>query len=477
MARLAPRAGRSDATATALLAGALIVACGLVALYIAVNVNNCSASMAIPVLCKPTTGVAAALAIAALPLLVLAARRRPLAILFGLYIVLVPIDDVLLVGQALSITKLLGIAVAVTALAMMLKRRSEIKLPHAVLGWTAVVTLMALSTAWGINPLDSIPDLIAVASAFVLLVIVVIAPLDSADVRAIVAATIASGVVVGLVAMAMARHDISNIAGQVGRLYLHFGSATEDPNRFGASLLLPVAMTVGAIAHFRGWLRMGLLAVLPFPLAAVYLTASRGTTLALVAMAIFAILRSKHRVVLIGLLVLGIGLMLVIPNEITSRIFTEGTATGGAGRLDIWTIAMAVFRGHWLLGTGVGTFPSAYDHVFFSGYEPQYAGWNRAPHSLLVSTGTELGIVGLISVACALVLQYRSLRLIGPGDPNLWLRDVFAAAFIGLLVAALFVDVLITKFSWLLFTEMLIVARLAFAARAPRNAARIPEPA
>ncbi len=478
MSELARRVpSRADVTATALLGGALIVGCALVALFIGVNVGNCSASQAIPIFCRPNTGIVAAISIAALPLLIFAARRRPLAALFGLYIVLVPIDDVLLVGQAFSITKLLGIASAVTALAIILRRRSEIRLPHAVLGWTAVVALMALSTIWGINPKDSMPDLTAVTSAFVLLAIVVVAPLDSVDVRAIVAATIASGIVVGIVAMIMARHELSTIAGQVGRLYLTFGSTTEDPNRFGASLLLPIAMTVGAIGQFRGWRRLGLLAILPFPLAAVYLTASRGTTLALIAMAIFGIFRSKHRLALIGVLVVGVGLMLVIPNEITSRIFTEGTATGGAGRLDIWTIAMAVFRSHWLLGTGVGTFPSAYDHAFFAGYEPQYAGWNRAPHSLLVSTGTELGVVGLISMACALVLQYRSLRLMGPGDPYPWLRDVFAAAFVGLLVASLFVDVLITKFSWLLFTEMLVVARLAVATRSRRNATQTAEAA
>lgn len=459
LARGAPT--RADVTATALVAGALIVGCALVALFIGVNVGNCSASEAIPLLCRPGTGIAAAIGIAALPLVIFMARRRPLAALFGVYIILVPIDDVLLVGQALTITKLLGIACAVIALAMILRRRTEMRVPHAVLGWGALVALMALSTVWGINPKDSMPDLVAVVSAFVLLVIMVAAPIDSVDFRAIVVATIASGVVVGIVAMVMARHELSTIAGQVGRLYLKFGSTTLDPNRFGASLLLPVAMTVGAIGQFRGWRRIGLLAILPFPLAAIYLTASRGTTLALIAMALFGIIRSKHRVALIALLALGVGLMLVIPNEITSRIFTEGTATGGAGRLDIWTVAMAVFRSHWLLGTGVGTFPSAYDHAFFAGYEPQYAGWNRAPHSLLVSTGTELGVVGLITLVFALVLQYRSLRLTGPGHPYPWLRGVFACAFVGMLVAALFVDVLITKFSWLLFTEMLLLGRLA----------------
>ncbi len=461
-ARKAPT--RVDVAAATLIVGALIVVCTLIALFIGVNVGSCNASVAPALMCKPNNAIAAAIGIAALPLLILIAWRRPVAALFCLYIVVVPIDDVLLVGKALTITKLLGAAAALIALVMIVRRRAEIRLPHAILWWTAVIALMALSTLWGINPENSMPDLVAIVSAFVLLITIVVVPLDAVDIRAIVVATIAAGVVAGIVAMVMARHEISTLAGQVGRLYLHFGNTTEDPNRFGASLLLPVAMTVGAIAYFRGWRRIALLGVLPFPLAGIYLTASRGTTLALVAMAIFAIFRSKHRLVLIALLTLGIGLMLLIPNEITFRILSEGTATGGARRLDIWTIAMEVFRSHWLLGTGIGTFPAAYDHAFFSGYEPLYAGWNRAPHSILVSTGTELGVVGIITMIGALVFQYRSLRLIGPEHPYPWLRQVFACAFVGLLVASLFVDVLATKFSWLLFTEMLLVARFS---RAP----------
>ncbi len=472
---------RADVTATALVAGALVVGCAMAALFIGVNVGNCGAS-SVPLMCQPTTGIPIAIGIAALPLLIYATRRRAIAALFGLYILLVPIDDALLVGHAFSITKLLGIATAAIALAIIVSRRPEIRLPQAVFGWSAVVGLMALSLIWGINPNDSIPALVAVVSAFILLVVIVAAPIDAVDFRAIIAATIASGVVVGIVAMVMARHELSNVAGQAGRLYLSFGTATLDPNRFAASLLLPVAMTVGAITQVRGWRRVGLLAILPFPLAAIYFTASRGAVLALAAMAIFAIFRSKHRVVLFALLALAIVLMLVIPNEVTTRIFTEGTAStnlgvteqsgGGAGRLDIWTIALAAFRGHWLLGTGMGTFPSAYDHVFFSGYEPQYMGWNRAPHSLLVSTGTELGVVGILTLIWALVLQFRSVRFIGPEHPYPWLRDVFGCAFIGMLVAALFVDVLTTKFSWLLFTEMLVAARLG-ATPSARNAAQI----
>jgi hypothetical protein len=238
-----------------------------------------------------------------------------------------------------------------------------------------------------------------------------------------------------------------------------------DPNRFGASLLLPVAMTIGAIGRMRGWRRAALFIPLALTVTAIYLSASRGTMLALIAMAIVAILASRHRFVLGSVLAASVALLLVIPSEITRRLFSEGTAASGAGRLDIWRVAVEIFRGHWLLGTGQGTFIPAYDRAFFLAYEPQYAGWSRDPHSILISTSTELGLAGLCILAAVLILQYRSVRVVGTARSYHWLRPVFASAFIGLLVAAFFVDVLATKFAWLLFTEMLLFAAAAAAER------------
>ncbi len=412
-------------------------------------------------LCQPSVGLPAAIVIAALPLLVFGTARHPLAALFALYIVLVPIDDVLLVGSSLTVTKILGIAVAVAAIATIVKRGTRVRLPFAVFGWGVVVGLMALSTIWTIDPTLAVETLVTIASAFALFVIIVAVPMEPEEFRAIIAATIASGVVVGIIAMFSARHELSTLPGQEGRLYLTFGGTTLDPNRFGASLLLSVAMTLGAIGQVRGWARIGLVAILPFPLVAIYLTASRGTTLALMAMAIVGIIASRYRLALSAALAVVVGFVLAIPNEITSRFFEEGTLASGAGRLYIWRVAIEVFRRHWLLGTGVGTFPSAYDRAFMLAFQPVSAGWTRAPHSLLISTATELGVVGIVVVIFALILQYRSVRSIGPEHPYPWLRTVYRAAFVGLLVAATFVDVLGAKFSWLLFTEMLLAVGLA----------------
>jgi O-antigen ligase len=448
---------RADAAAATLVVSAAVVACLLLALAIGVSAGNCSIWFAIPGLCdSPNLAIPAAVIVAALPVLAFTLSGRPLAALIGLYVVLVPIDDALLVGGGFTVTKIVGLLIAIVAGATMLRRGIRITVPYAVLGWLALVGLMAISITWSIDPEMSSGNLVTIASEFALLLILVAVPMNEAELRTVVWATIVSGAAVGITAMALARHELSTQAGQVGRLYLSFGTATLDPNRFGASLLLPIAMTVGAIGQTKGWVRAALFVPLGLSLGAVYLSASRGTLVALGAMAAVAILYSRRRVLYGSILAVGAALVYIVPSELSARL-NEGTGSTLTGRTDIWRVAVAAFPLHWLLGSGVGTFIAAYNRAFFLAYQPEFLDWDRDPHNLIMSTAVELGLVGLLLLATALILQYRSVLVIPPG-PFAWLRPVMAASLIGLIVAAMFVDVLATKFAWLLFTEMLIFA-------------------
>lgn len=457
--RVPEKPTRSDSAAAVTVAALAIGACVLLALSIGLTAGNCDAWFAIEGLCgKPQIALSAAVVIAALPLLTSTLVAQPLAAMLGLYIVLVPIDDALLVGSGLSLTKIVGLVIAIAAAVAIVRRRARTKVPHAILGWLAVIALMGVSITWSIDPELSSENITTIASAFALLLIVFAVPLNSAELRTIIVATIISGAVVGAVALGMSSHEISTAAGQEGRLYLSFGTATLDPNRFGASLLLPIAMTAGAIVRTKGWVRLALFIPLGLALAAVYLVASRGTLVALAAMAVVVILASRRRMILGSLLAVGTTLVFLIPSELSKRLY-EGTASTGTGRFDIWNVAIAAFPEHWFVGTGQGTFTAAYDHALFLAYQPVFLEWGRDPHNLIISTATELGVVGLAVLSVALILQFRSIALI-PSTYS-WLRLVFAASMVGLLVAAMFVDVLATKFSWLLFMEILLFAGLS----------------
>ena len=110
---LPPNTGKvlvgTDVTVVKRIAIAVIVVCGLLAIFIIAGAGNCIAWFAVPVLCRSSLAVPLAVAAAALPLMAFAVSRSPLATFLGLYIVLVPIDDALLVGQGLTLTKVLGL--------------------------------------------------------------------------------------------------------------------------------------------------------------------------------------------------------------------------------------------------------------------------------------------------------------------------------------------------------------------------------
>jgi hypothetical protein len=107
---------RADAAAATIVVSVAVVACLLLALAIGVSAGNCSLWFAIPGLCdSPTVALPAAAIVAALPVLAFTLSGRPLAALLGLYIVLVPIDDALLVGGGFTVTKIIGLGIAIAA--------------------------------------------------------------------------------------------------------------------------------------------------------------------------------------------------------------------------------------------------------------------------------------------------------------------------------------------------------------------------
>ena len=179
LASLPRKPRRADAAAAAVVVSVAVLACLLLALAVGVSAGNCSIWFAIPGLCdSPNIALPAAVIIAALPVLAVTLSGRPLAALVGLYIVLVPIDDALLVGGGFTVTKIVGLGIAIVAVATMLRRGIRITVPYAVLGWLAVVALMAISITWSIDPEMSSGNLITIASEFALLLILVAVPMN-----------------------------------------------------------------------------------------------------------------------------------------------------------------------------------------------------------------------------------------------------------------------------------------------------------
>jgi O-antigen ligase len=134
-------------------------------------------------------------------------------------------------------------------------------------------------------------------------------------------------------------------------------------------------------------------------------------------------------------------------------------STGGAGRTDIWTVGLNIYKSAPFTGVGLSNFPAAYtpeivrqsDVGIYSANNPAY----RAPHNIVVSTLGELGPVGVFLLAAFLLpLVLRT----GWGPDAAMIQATLAA----LVSTALFLDILNSKQVWLLLG---IACGLAYLAR------------
>jgi len=80
------------------------------------------------------------------------------------------------------------------------------------------------------------------------------------------------------------------------------------------------------------------------------------------------------------------------PNDLNGRLFS----LNANGRVDLWRVAIAADHGHWLGGSGAGSFERNWDQ------SPTANVVVRDAHSLYVETLSELGVVGLILLAIVL---------------------------------------------------------------------------
>jgi hypothetical protein len=80
------------------------------------------------------------------------------------------------------------------------------------------------------------------------------------------------------------------------------------------------------------------------------------------------------------------------PNDLNGRLFS----LNGNGRVDLWRVAIDADHGHWLGGSGAGSFERNWDQSLTANQVV------RDAHSLYVETLSELGVVGLVLLATML---------------------------------------------------------------------------
>ncbi len=423
------------------------------------------------VLAGTKTGAALAFLCVAGPILGYLAILRPFLVPFGLYIALVPFDNLLALSPAGTLTRLLAAASGAVFALWLLRTRRFVVPDRSLLLWGALVLWIVASFAWALDPAEGTAPAASFAQLVALYAVVSFMPIDAERLRLLLRLTIAAGVASAAYGAWVFGHG-ADIAGG-GRLFLanaaNLSAATNfiDPNQYAAALLLPLALALGAILQARGAAARAAyaasLAVIGYGIA---ISGSRGALLAVGAMLAYVLLRSRRRLIVVALGVGGVALALALEPSGLAR-FSNAASTGGAGRSDIWSVGALALRDRWLAGAGFGNFPTAFDHAFLRVSQAYYTGWHRAPHDILLGWAVELGAIGALLLLAAWVAQVRQLRGIARDSRLYPTRVALEASLIALFVASIFLDTMTQKYLWLAF--MLVALTRTAALAAPEN--------
>jgi probable O-glycosylation ligase (exosortase A-associated) len=174
------------------------------------------------------------------------------------------------------------------------------------------------------------------------------------------------------------------------------GGMLEDNNDFALALCmgLPMLIQIGASERNRV-LRRGVYAMVPLCLLAILLTHSRGGFLALTAMTLMLIWRSRNRVAAFGVLAVAAVVALpFIPESFVERISTmaDYQSDGSAmGRLAAWGTARNMALDNPVWGVGLAKFQAAYP-LYASGLAHEQA---RVTHNAYLQIWAECGSIAL----------------------------------------------------------------------------------
>lgn len=415
-----------------------------------------------------TRWLAACIVAALAPPALYAAIRRPLVFPFCAYILVMPFDTLGRLGGFGTITKLVGLLCAAALILRLLRGRDAVPTPRAVLAWLALLGWMLLSTLWALEPADSLPLVAQYASLLALYAVLSMMPATQFELDAVLGSTLVASVAAAAYGAWMFARGEDVLTSS--RVIIRNGDFYIDPNNFATALVLPFAIAVTWLLGANSRLvRVAMIPALLLLAAGVAASGSRGGALAVLAMFLWLVVRSRRRIAAAALLAASLGAALAANPGLVQR-FAEARSTDAAGRTDIWRVGLLALRDHWTIGAGVGNFANAFDHEYLNVFARYVLGWHWAAHNTFLEAAVELGLVGVVLLVVALCLQVSMLRVVGRDDPLFEIRVALEGALVGLLVASLSGTILNQKFTWLCFAAAALVrARALVAARSART--------
>jgi exopolysaccharide production protein ExoQ len=418
--------------------------------------------------------------VAVAPALLVLALKRSYLFPYGLYVVLVPFDNMLKISGAGTLTKMLGIASTIFIIIYAVRRKGLNKPPLAMYFWCAYMAWTLLSAMWTVNVGEAMIDVQQTFSLVLMYAVLAVAPVEERDVRAICACLVFGGIAASIYGMYLLHESpVLATGGDHGRLMINVANRTIDPNHFANSMLAPLAIAlVGLLNSRKVSHALFSAAAIVILTAGILMSVSREALLACVVIAATLVWFSRRR--LLGLLI-GIPVLAAVPlvfPAVAARM-ADAASSGGAGRTGIWHIGFLAWKAHPVIGWGAGGALDAFDKYYLNVYQLYTTGWTRPPHNTPLHAAIELGLVGLSLMLLGYLSMFRLFKGIRRGDRLYDVRVALTASLLALGFCSLFIDLANYKYVWLVFgtiAQMASVARMQRMAAAPRAVYEPPPP-
>ena len=410
----------------------------------------------------PRLAIVAALA-AALVLITFTDLAAGLAVFtFVAFIEVIPLP-----GAVVSVSKLAGLLLALSWFAVVTTRRDAeldffAKYPIMSASIVLFVAWTLVTTVWS----TSTPEALSSAGRYglnaILFLIVFTAVREKRQLRWVLVAFV----------LGAAMTAITGIVAPTGEEAKdRLGSGALDPSELSAVLVSGVALSAGVIALYKHspLIRLGASLVAVFSLVAIWLTASRGGLVALVAALIAAVALSgrwRAQITVVAALFATLTVFyfaLFAPDEIRERVTapTQGQERIEEGRTTIWQVAWRAFEANPVGGVGAGNFPVvSREYLLQPGVlartDEIIGETPKVVHNIYLEVATETGVVGLALflgvVGFGIGSMLAAARTFGRmGQADMQAASIcIAVGVIGILAADMFVSDQYSKQLWLL---------------------------
>jgi O-antigen ligase len=380
--------------------------------------------------------------------------RWPVQIALGLFALLLPFDSVSALGSeatGAALTRYVGgFATMVLLLVGLGERRLSVP-PRAALWWSLFVLWGVATLGWAANSRLAWERLPTALSLLLFCVIATAFRINRKEMAVVLMMTVLGGCAAA--AFSAYQFHGGTLYEQTSRGSLTMGNRDTDPNQFGASLLLPLSLAIGAAVQGRTRnVRFSAAMATVVLSLALLLSMSRGAMVAALAVVLVYIWRlGWNRRIVLALTSIA-ALLLVMPHSFFTRL---GLSDRGAGRLDIWMASMNLLPRYGLLGAGWNNFIVAYAQI--AGHAPSFRGYTRASHNIYIGMLVEVGIIGLIF----LLLAFRSqLREAGAREAGTRVLIPYEAACWAMLAMGLTLDIVWRKGFWFTWILLAMAVRL-----------------